>query len=491
MPQNKKAGVLLNISSINSPYGIGTFGLKAYEFADFLVKAKQSYWQVLPLNQTSYGDSPYQSPSAYAGNPYFIDLDMLKEEGLLNEEDYVDVDFGNEQRYCDYGKLFFNRYKVLNKAFERFVGQSDYIDFTKENEFWLDDYALFMALKEKHDYRSFIEWEDKYKYRKSTSINKFVRENGKKIDFWKFVQFEFYKQFYKFKDYINSKGIKLIGDMPIYLALDSSEVWSHSEYFLVKNCTPKLVAGVPPDAFTEDGQLWGNPIYDWSYMKKTNYQFWKDRIGFAKKMYDLLRIDHFRGFDSYYAIPFGDVNAKNGVWKKGPGKKLFDEVSREIDVSFIIAEDLGYLTPSVRRMLKATGYPGMKILQFGFSGNVNDEYLPKQYKKNSVCYTGTHDNETSQQFVDHLENWQRDFFNQMLSEIDEDTPVYKMIGAIMKSKSNLAVVPMQDYLQLGVEARMNFPSKPLGYWKWRVVQSDLTTELSKKLSKMMTKYHRK
>ena len=393
----RSSGVLMHISSLPSPYGIGTLGKEARKFIDFLVKAGQSYWQVLPICPTSYGDSPYQSFSSFAGNPYFIDLDLLCKEKLLTKKECQSFQWGKDISKVDYGILHENRYPLLHKAFDRFQKKipEDYKAFCKEQEDWLEDYALFMALKDIYQGAAWSEWETDIKLRRADALQKVKEELTEEIDFWKMLQYLFYKQWASLKSYANEKGIRMIGDVPIYVAMDSVDVWANpSQFYLDENLVPIDVAGCPPDAFSEDGQLWGNPLFRWDIMKKDEYCWWTKRIEKISKLFDVVRIDHFRGFDSYYAIPFGDKTAKNGVWREGPGIALFRTIEKKLGKLNIIAEDLGFLTDSVRKMLADSGYPGMKVIQFAFDTREDGDYLPHNYTRNSVVYAGTHDNDT-------------------------------------------------------------------------------------------------
>lgn len=368
----------MHISSLPGNTGIGTLGKNAYEFADFLKAAGQSYWQVLPLCPTGYGDSPYQSFSTFAGNPYFIDFDLLSDEGLLKKADYEKIDWGKNPEKVDFTKLFDNRFKVLYKAFERFstTDNEDYAAFCRDNEFWLNDYALYMALKYENNGKPWTDWEKSIRLRENTSLQSAEKELSNEVDFWKTVQFFFFKQWFALKEYANSNGIKIIGDIPIYVAGDSADVWANPQNFLLDGeCNPTEVAGCPPDAFTADGQLWGNPLYDWDYMKFDGYSWWKSRIKHMCGLCDVVRIDHFRGFESFYAIPAGAKTAKIGEWRKGPGIEFFREIERDLGKMNLIAEDLGFLTPAVKKMLRQSKYPGMKVLQFAFDSDGDNDYL--------------------------------------------------------------------------------------------------------------------
>ena len=385
----RTSGILMPIFSLPSKGGIGTLGKEAFRFVDFLKKSGQSWWQILPLNPTNYGDSPYQSFSSYAGNPYFIDPELLIQEGLLTEEEFLSFDFGKDSSIIDYGKLYKNRINLLRIAFGRFKPEKTFYDFCRENDFWLDEYALFMALKNMHNDVSWECWEENFRTRNLETLNRIKSEKQDTIEFYKFVQYCFAKQWISLKNYANENGVGIIGDIPIYVAYDSADVWSEPEQFqLDKELKPKAVAGCPPDAFSEDGQLWGNPLYDWSFMKKDKFAWWKRRLGYALKLYDMVRIDHFRGFEAYWAIPYGDETAKGGKWLKGPNMALFNEIAKEFgDDLPIIAEDLGFLTDEVHELLKKSGFPGMKVLQFAFSGGSDSDYLPHNYNKNCVVYT--------------------------------------------------------------------------------------------------------
>lgn len=394
----RRAGILMPISSLPSPWGIGTLGEAAREFVDFLAQGGQSCWQILPVGPTSYGDSPYQSFSSFAGNPYFIDLDDLAAEGLLEREEYTGLNWGTNPEQVDYSLLYQNRYPVLRKACGRLDRSEEgaYGAFCLENREWLEDYALFMALKEKFGGRSWQEWPKSLRLRRPRALEKARVELEEEIQFWKGVQYLFFRQWDALKKLANGRGISIIGDLPIYVSGDSADVWANPEQFQLDQAgLPTEVAGCPPDGFTEDGQLWGNPLFDWERMKGEGYAWWLRRIDFQFKIYDILRIDHFRGFDEYYAIPYGDKTARNGRWRPGPGIEFFQTVKKALGKKEIIAEDLGFLTDSVRKMLRQSGFPGMKVLQFAFdSRDAGSDYLPHCYKPNCVVYTGTHDNDT-------------------------------------------------------------------------------------------------
>ena len=466
----RTSGILMPIFSLSSPYGIGTFGKKAYEFVDFLVKGGQSYWQILPLNPTNYGDSPYQSFSSFAGNPYFIDLDMLIEERLLTKAEVEAVDFGNDPESVDYGKLYNNRIPLLKKAYARFTPSAEYRTFCEENSFWINEYALFMALKNAHNDVAWENWEKELRFREEDAINKVKAESSDIIEFYRFIQFKFDQQWQKLKAYANENGIKIIGDIPIYVAYDSADTWSApSQFLLDKDLKPIKVAGCPPDAFSEDGQLWGNPLYRWDVMKKDDYNWWKKRMGHAMKLYDLIKIDHFRGFEAYYAIPYGDKNAKRGTWKKGPNMALFNSMKKEFgDELPIIAEDLGFLTEGVYKMLRKSGFPGMKVMQFAFDGRAENEYLPHNHIKNCVVYTGTHDNDT-------IMGWYKTASKKSLEQAvkymhftSDEGFNWTMMRTALMSVADTVILMMHDLMGLGSEARINVPSTVGGNWQWRV-----------------------
>ena len=378
----RKSGILMPISSLPSKYGIGAFSKEAYDFVDLLKETNQSLWQILPLGPTSYGDSPYQSISTFAGNLYFIDLEELIEEGLLTEKECTSCDWGDNEEYIDYGKIYSSRFKILRQAYKRsnLENDTDYIKFCKENEYWLKDYALYIAIKNSNESKSWTNWDEDIRLRKVEAINFYEESLKEDIEFYKYTQYLFFKQWNKLKAYANENGISIVGDIPIYVSLDSADSWSNPELFqLDKDGYPTAVAGCPPDYFSKDGQLWGNPLYNWEYNKESNYEWWIKRIEHAFKLYDVVRIDHFRGFDEYYSIPYGDKDAKKGCWKKGPGIDLFNAIKERLGEVNIIAEDLGTLTDSVHQLLKDTNYPGMKVLQFAFDTDGDNEYLPHNY----------------------------------------------------------------------------------------------------------------
>lgn len=466
----RSCGILMPVFSLPSNYGIGTLGKEAFRFVDFLEKAGQTYWQILPLSPTNYGDSPYQSFSSFAGNPYFIDIDELIDENLLTKTEADSFDFGNCHERVDYGKLYENRLKLLRLSFGRFEPNNDYIKFTAENSFWLDDYALFMALKNAHDDASWETWEKPLKLRDEDVINKAKAQFSADINFYKYLQFKFDKQWNSLKKYANDKGISIIGDIPIYVAFDSADVWSNPKQFLLNSSLePSVVAGCPPDAFCEDGQLWGNPIYDWKFMKNDGYSWWKNYLGNALKRYDVVRIDHFRAFEAYYTIPYGDENAKNGKWIKGPNMDLFNSLKKEFGDNLpIIAENLGFLTEEVHEMLKNTGFPGMKVLQFAFSSELDSDYLPHNFDKNCVVYTGTHDNDTVMGWLKTADSAEVELAKQYLNYFSDNGFNWAMMKSALMSVADTCILMMQDIVGLGSEARINAPSSVGENWQWRI-----------------------
>ncbi len=477
----RKSGVLLHISSLPSPYGIGTLGSDAKKFIDFLAAGGQSYWQVLPVSPTGYGDSPYQSFSSFAGNPYFIDLDMLCEWGLLDKSDYCDIDWGQDAERTDYGAIYRSRFTVLRKAASTLLSQnrSDYEDFCRKSAFWLDDYALFMALKDSHGGVSWSEWEKPLRFREDAALNEAKQRLASDIEFYKAVQHLFYRQWDELKSYAHDKGISIIGDLPIYVAPDSCDVWAEPRlYMLDADLFPTEVAGCPPDSFTCDGQLWGNPLYDWEQHKNEGYAWWISRLRHQFELYDVLRIDHFRGFDAFYAISYGSVNAINGVWHKGPGMELFNALKSALGDKHIISEDLGFLNDSVRKLLSDSGFPGMKVLQFAFGSGEDSDYLPHNFTPNCVAYTGTHDNTTTAGWFVTAPNSDIRKARDYLRIREGEGTARAMVSALWGSVASLAIAPMQDLLELGVSARMNTPSTLGGNWQWRLKPDTNLTELS-------------
>lgn len=488
----RKSGILMHVSSLPGPYGIGSMGKCAYEFVDFLCQAGQTYWQVLPLNPTGYGDSPYQSFSSFAGNPYLIDLDTLIEEGLLTKEEVSSVVWGADPCRVDYGCLFENRKKVLHQAFSRFVPDDQFREFVEENASWLEDYALFMSLKDKFHGSPWYNWSVTLMKRIPEVIRGIRREADAEIRFQYFLQYQFFRQWNALRSYANRKGIKIIGDVPIYVPLDSVDVWSAPELFQVDgNGRPTAVAGCPPDSFTADGQLWGNPLYDWDKMKETGFAWWIRRLSAAEKMFDVVRLDHFRGFESYWAVPAGDKTAAGGTWKQGPGMDFVRSVQSALPKLDFIAEDLGYVTPEVRQLQENSGYPGMKVLQFAFDSRETADYRPHTYPVNSVCYTGTHDNLTVAQWLQEAAPEDIALARAYLGLNAEEGYIWGMIRGGMSSVSRLCIIQMQDYLELGGSARMNFPGTlSSANWTWRAEAGFRTEELTKRIFDITRRYGR-
>ncbi len=488
MKFERSSGVLMPIFSLPSPYGIGTLGRAAYEFVDFLAEAGQRWWQILPLSVTGYGDSPYSPLSTFAGNPYFIDLDMLIADGLLTAED-VSVDFGGDCEYVDYGLMFRNRLRVLRRTYERGreIRAEALAEFCHQNP-WVEDFALFMAAKAHFGMKSWCDWEDDaLKRRESGAVVKYRRMLAEEIELHCFIQMLFFEQWSRLKRYANDKGIRILGDLPIYVAMDSADVWLEPEQFLLDGeLQPTVVAGVPPDAFTEDGQLWGNPIYDWERMRSENYEWWERRLDGASHLYDALRIDHFRGVDSYWAVPAGDETAKDGTWRDGPGLSLVVSIkTRFADIRFI-AEDLGLLTDRVRQLVKDSGFPGMKVLEFAFDARDRSAYLPEYCNEDSVCYLGTHDNDTVRGWESSLCAADRAFAQDYMNITEDEGWCWGMIRTGMNTRSCLFVAQMQDILELDTSARINIPGTDSGNWRWRMRPDALSPELVEKLRRYTT-----
>lgn len=489
----RSSGILLHISSLPSPYGIGTMGREARKFVDFLALAGQKYWQILPVCPTSYGDSPYQSFSTFAGNPYFIDLDLLAKDGLLKPEEYKDIDWGGAPDRVDYAVLYEKRYPVLHKACARLLASPtpEYEEFCRENDFWLPDYALFMALKDAHKGVAWLGWEPELVRRDPAALAEARRAHADEISFWQAVQYLFFRQWSALKTYANEKGVQIIGDLPIYVAADSVDVWaSPQEFQLDEDLLPTEVAGCPPDAFSATGQLWGNPLYDWDEMKKNGYSWWVRRIRHTCGIYDMVRIDHFRGFAGYYAIPYGNETAVGGRWRTGPGIDLFRTIERELGRQEIIAEDLGFLTQEVHDLLAATGYPGMKVLEFAFDSRDGGGYLPHSYPRSCIAYTGTHDNEPVNGWFDTTNEYATARAVDYLQLNEEEGYHWGMLRGIWSSVADLAIVQAQDILGLGHEARMNTPSTLGGNWCWRALPGAFDRELAKKLRHVTEIYGR-
>lgn len=486
----RSSGILLHISSLPSAYGIGTLGKSAYEYADFLSLAGQRYWQMLPIGHTGYGDSPYQAFSMYAGNPYFIDLDLLIADGLLKESELSSRFWGSDPAQVDYGAVYKNRFEVLRLAYRRgFDRLRDEVEgFRGENSHWIEDYALFMAVKAHFGGVSWLDWEDdEIRLRKPDALARYSRLLREDIEFFIFIQYLFWKQWTALREYVRERGIKLIGDLPIYLSPDSAEVWANPAYFeLDEDGRPLAVAGVPPDAFSATGQLWGNPLYNWEAVKASGWKLWLDRIRAAGSQFDVVRIDHFRGFESYWRVPYGEKTAENGEWVKGPDIELINIIREKFPHLEIIAEDLGFLTDDTRRLLRDSGFPGMKVLQFAFDSREPSDYLPHTYGRRCVCYTGTHDNSTAQGWYDELTALSEDdrrYANDYLGLNETEGVSWGLIRGGMSSVANLFVAQMQDYLELDGSARQNRPGTASGNWRWRLRGGECTPELSAKIAR--------
>lgn len=484
-------GVLLPIFSLPSKYGIGTFSKEAFEFVDFLKKAGQHYWQILPLGPTGYGDSPYQSFSTFAGNPYFIDLQEFIEKGWLTEEEITSYRTISHPEYVEYDLIYASRFKLLRKAFtacrsEAYLDENpDYEQFCNENSFWLTDYALFMSIKEAQDGKCFVEWPEPLRLHEEAALSEFAKEHAEELDFYRFQQFFFRKQWTKLREYAHEQGIEFIGDIPIYVAFDSADAWSTPRLFqLNEDHLPVAVAGCPPDYFAAKGQLWGNPLYDWEYHKSTGYEWWMKRLRYQYTLYDVVRIDHFRGFESYYSIPYGDEDALGGHWEKGPGIDFFNCLKKTLNNPRVIAEDLGMLTQEVFDLVEETGYPGMKVLQFAFSAEGGSAYLPHNIIKNCVVYTGTHDNDTVWGWYHTMSPEDRKFLNDYLLIRDGDMVHEKLILTALTSVADLTIIPMQDYLSRDSETRINTPSTFGNNWKWRMPAGVLNDSIASWMNRL-------
>ena len=492
----RSSGVLLPVASLPSKYGIGCFDKSAYEFVEQLAKAGQSYWQILPMGPTGYGDSPYQSFSTFAGNPYFIAPSELLRKGYVTREECREAADGTDEKYVRYDILYRKRFSLLRRAFARSGIETDaeYNTFVQENADWLPDYALFMAIKDSKGGQSYLEWEEAIRRREAAAMVSYRNKLIDDVNFYQFLQYEFSCQWKKLKDFANERGVRIIGDIPIYVALDSADTWAHPELFQFDGeGRPVGVAGCPPDAFSATGQLWGNPLYDWEAHKKTGYQWWLARIRKCFQWYDMVRIDHFRGFDEYYAIPYGDATAEFGKWEPGPGMELFEALRGELGELPIIAEDLGFLTDSVRRLLSDSGFPGMKVLQFAFDSREDSDYLPYHYERNSVVYTGTHDNATTYSWWKEIKREDRDVALRYLNRgrfTSRKKRTWDLICLAMGSVSDLCIIPAQDYLCLPDTARINTPST-LGFnWQWRMRDGAFDDILCEKIRRMTKLYGR-
>ena len=493
----RSSGILFHPTSLPGKYGIGTLGKEAYAFIDFLKKSRQKLWQIFPLGPTGYGDSPYQSFSSFAGNPYLIDFDLLIEAHLLSEEDLRDVFFGDNEEYIDYGAIYNQKYPLLRKAYENFKSsdnhemRENFEHFKRENASWLNDYSLYISLKNHFNGLPWNEWAHDIKNREHGAMEHYKNELADDIEYHNFIQFLFFKQWGDVKRYANENGIKIIGDIPIFVAADSSDAWANPEIFLFdEERKPVKVAGVPPDYFSATGQLWGNPLYNWQKLKETNYSWWVERVRANLSTCDIIRIDHFRGFEAYWAVPYGDDTAINGQWEPGPGIDLFNAIKSQLGELPIIAEDLGLMTQGVIDLREATGFPGMKILGFAFDSGEENDYLPHTYTKNCVVYTGTHDNDTLIGWFQKAKEEDRQFARDYLNSRSDDEIHWDAIRGAWSSVANMAISPVQDFLGLGSEARINTPGVAAGNWQWRLKHGVLTDELADRIAKLTKVYSR-
>ncbi|MGC8965124.1 MAG: 4-alpha-glucanotransferase [Brevinematia bacterium] len=491
----RSSGILLHITSLPGKYGIGSLGAEAYEFVKFLVKSGQRLWQILPLGPTGYGDSPYQCFSAFAGNPLLIDVDRLIMRKFISKDDIPKESF--DESYVDYGKVINFKYGIFTKAYEKFKKDNSYWKdsfklFCKNNSWWLDDFSLFMALKTHFGGKSWLEWDSDIKFRKPQALEYYTNLLKDTIEFHKFLQFVFFDDWFELKSFANRNGVEIIGDIPIFVAMDSADTWSNVYIFMFdETLNPVKVAGVPPDYFSPTGQLWGNPLYDWNKLRETNYSWWIKRIEISLKMYDYVRIDHFRGFAGYWAIPYGSETAVNGAWEKAYGNDLFSTLQSKLGKGLpIIAEDLGVITPDVVELRDKFGFPGMKVLQFAFNNWQDNEYLPHNYDRNCVVYTGTHDNDTTIGWFNSLKNEDKKYVLKYANIKDERNVNWGLIRLAISSSAVFSILPMQDILGLGSEARMNRPGVAYGNWSWRVKKQQVTKNISEKLYDLSKLYSR-
>ncbi len=496
----RESGILFPVFSLPSKFGIGSFSKEAFDFLDFLYNSGQGYWQILPIGPTGYGNSPYQPVSAFAGNPYYISPEKLIEEGFLLWDEVNSVNFGTDEEKVDYGALYENRVSLLKIAFGRFKEKIEenkeekelYEAFLEKEEFWLPDYALFSAIKQKYSGASFLEWDDGLKKRDEKALKEIKEELGDDIGYYYFEQYEFNKQWKSLRSYAKKKNVKIIGDLPFYLSLDSSDVWSHPEVFLMdEDLNPSVVAGCPPDAFSRTGQLWGNPIYDWKGLRENGYDWWVKRIARNYEFFDVIRIDHFHGFCEYYAIPFGEKTAEKGTREKGPGMDLFEALEAKLGKLRIIAEDLGTNTPENEKLLKDSGFPGMKVLQYGFT-SWDSYYVNHRHINNCVVYTGTHDNTPSRAWIEEINDGERDFVRRYINSRNTDYGqfVWDFIREAYRSVADLCIIPLQDYLCKGKEARINSPGTGEGNWQWRLRPNFLSADLERSIRELSELYGR-
>lgn len=490
----RSSGIILHISSLPGKYGIGSLGSEGYEFVKFLVTAGQRLWQILPLGPTGYGDSPYQCFSAFAGNPLLIDIDRLIQRKLISKDDIPKEEF--DESYVNYGRVINFKYNVLRRAFEKFKKNEGFIKssfafFCKNNSWWLEDFSLFMALKSHFGGKPWLEWETEIKFRKHNAIEYYRNLLKEDIEFHKFLQFIFFDDWYELKAFANRNGVEIIGDIPIFVAMDSADTWSNTSIFMFDdNLVPTKVAGVPPDYFSATGQLWGNPLYDWDKLRETKYEWWVNRIKMSLKMYDYIRIDHFRGFAGYWAVPYGSETAVNGRWEKAYGDELFTTVQENLGKNLpIIAEDLGVITPDVVALREKFGFPGMKVLQFAFNNWQDNEYLPHNYNRNCVVYTGTHDNDTTVGWFRTLPEEDKKYVLKYVGNSEKEIN-WALIKLAMSSSAVFSIFPMQDVLGLGSEARMNRPGIAYGNWSWRMLKRQITPKIINKLYDLSKLYSR-
>lgn len=495
----RESGILYPIFTLPSRFGIGCFSKEAKEFIDFLYEAGQGFWQILPTGPTGYGDSPYQPFSAFAGNSYFISPEKLIEDGLITWDEANSFDFGGDEERVDYGALYNNRGKLLRIAYDRFVSkgmnkEADYLDFIRNQEYWLEDYCLFMALKGKYEGKNWLDWDDEYRLSEKSAINAAKEELSEEIDFFRFQQYEFEIQWNAIHEYAKSKNIKIIGDIPFYVSLDGADAWANKDVFLMgKDGEPTVVAGCPPDAFSSTGQLWGNPVYDWDSLKKNGYSWWIKRMMRSYELYDVVRIDHFHGFSDYYAIPYKDKDAVNGTMKKGPGMDFFNVLYKEIPGcdKKLIAEDLGTVTKENQKLLADSGIPGMKILQYAFT-SWDSYYLTHRHENNCVVYTGTHDNTPSRAWIEEIGDGDRDFVRRYVNSTNTDYGafVWDFIREAYRSVADLCIIPIQDYLVKGKESRINCPGSGDNNWQWRIKPNFLSKEMALSIRRLAETYGR-
>ena len=492
---SRESGILMPVFSLASKFGIGCFSKEAYDFVDFLEKSYQGYWQILPIGPTGFGNSPYQPISAFAGNPYFISPEALIEEGLLSWDDVNGIDFGSDPEKVDYGKLYENRPAILKKAYENFVQKNEtreFKDYKKAHKYWLEDYALYVAIKASLGGKSWLEWPEELRKREPKALEKARKEFKEEIEFISFEQFKFDEQWRKLHEYALERKVKIIGDLPFYVAMDSADSWSHPEVFQMdKDLVPKAVAGCPPDAFSADGQLWGNPVYDWEALKKDGYSWWVQRIERNYEWFDVIRIDHFHGFAEYYEVPYGDKDARKGKQMKGPGMDLFKALEKKLGKLHMIAEDLGTTTEENIKLLEDSGFPGMKVLQYGFT-SWDSIYVNHRHTPNSVVYTGTHDNTPTFAWVQEISEGERDFTRRYVNSMNTDYGafVWDIIREAYRSVANLCIVPLVDYLCKGKEARINTPGTADGNWMWRLPPNYLSDDLSRSIRLIAETYSR-